>query len=104
MQPNGARAQALPLNLGSSAGAAPNTALPPSLFPLRRDKLPAGGYPDMGSGRYSALLPYADWLSFNNAQRAHQNYIEGATSAVTLALVSGLKSPLPTAGAVVACK
>jgi hypothetical protein len=42
------------------------------------DKLPRGGYPDMGSGRFSALLPYGDWLAFNNAQRAHYNYVEGA--------------------------
>jgi hypothetical protein len=42
------------------------------------DKLPRGGYPDMGNGRFAALLPYGDWLLFNNAQRAHYNYVEGA--------------------------
>ena len=31
--------------------------------------IPLGGHPDTGSGRYSALLPYKDWLAFNNAQR-----------------------------------
>ena len=65
------------------------------------DKLPHSGYPDMGSGRYAAALPYSDWLLINNAQRAHYNYIEGAPTAFILALVSGLKYPVPTAGAVV---
>ena len=64
------------------------------------DKLPSSGYPDMGSGRFSAALPYGDWLRFNNAQRVHQNYVEGAPTAITFALVSGLRFPLPTAGAV----
>lgn len=32
-------------------------------------KLPRGGYPDMGSGRYSAHLSYGQWYAFNNAQR-----------------------------------
>eukprot|EP01034_Spumella_vulgaris_P031779 gene31779-39260_t len=27
------------------------------------------GYPDMGNGRYSQLLSYGQWVSFNNAQR-----------------------------------
>ena len=60
-------------------------------------KLPAGGYPDMGSGRLSALLPYAAWLDFNNAQRVHYNYVEGLPTIITFALISGLKYPLPTA-------
>lgn len=34
------------------------------------------GYPDMGSGVYSQLLPYTNWVTFNNAQRAHYNMIE----------------------------
>lgn len=32
------------------------------------EKLPQGGYPDMGNGRYSDLLSYDKWLLFNNAQ------------------------------------
>ena len=32
-------------------------------------------YPDMGSGRYSAKLTMDQWTDFNNAQRAHQNYV-----------------------------
>ena len=35
------------------------------------DRLPRGGYPDMGAGRFAALLPYDKWLAFANAQRAH---------------------------------
>lgn len=29
-------------------------------------KLPQGGYPDCGSGRFSNLLSYEGWLVFNN--------------------------------------
>ena len=61
------------------------------------DKLARGGYPDMGHGKYADALPYADWLLLANAQRAHGNYVEGFGSVVTLALVSGLKYPVPTA-------
>jgi hypothetical protein len=32
-----------------------------------------GGYPDMGSGRYSAKLSDEEWIKFNNYQRAHYN-------------------------------
>ena len=35
------------------------------------ERLPRGGYPDMGTGRFAALLPYDKWLAFANAQRAH---------------------------------
>ena len=39
-------------------------------------KVPALGYPDMGNGRYSADLSYAEWFSFNNWQRVHYNFLE----------------------------
>ena len=32
-------------------------------------KFPTGFYPDMGTGRYSAFLPYKQWLQFANMQR-----------------------------------
>jgi len=61
-------------------------------------KLPGNGYPDMGSGRYSSLLPYAKWLAFNNAQRAHGNYVEGLASIVTFTTAAALTfSPLVAA-------
>jgi hypothetical protein len=50
----------------------------PTLKPL-----PKGGYPDMGNGRFSAKLSDEEWLKFNYAQRAHQNYVEGAASILT---------------------
>ena len=34
-----------------------------------------GGAPDMGSGLYSQKLSYKEWYDFNNAQRAHYNYV-----------------------------
>lgn len=61
-------------------------------------KLPEVGLPDMGSGRYSALLPYAKWLDFNKAQRVHGNYVEGLAGAVTATLAAALTfSPLVAA-------
>jgi hypothetical protein len=38
----------------------------------------------MGSGRYAAKLTDEAWEEFNNYQRAHYNYIEGISSALTL--------------------
>ena len=40
------------------------------------EKPSAGGYPDMGNGRYSKELSYSAWYNFNNAQRVHYNLIE----------------------------
>ena len=33
----------------------------------KEDVATQGGYPDMGSGRFSEKLSYADWLYFNRA-------------------------------------
>ena len=54
-----------------------------------------GGYPDMGSGRYSDKLTYKEWYEFNNAQRAHYNFIEQIGPILTLLLVAAIR--LPTA-------
>ena len=64
-------------------------------------KLPKDGYPDMGNGRFAATLPYADWLSFNNAQRAHYNLLEIFPSALGLHVLSGIFYPVPTAASAV---
>jgi len=63
------------------------------------DKLPRGGYPDMGTGRYAALLPYASWYRFANAQRAHYNYVESVASVLSFSLLGGLHYPRFAAGA-----
>ncbi len=55
----------------------------------------------MGSGRFSALLEYKDWYTFNCAQRAHQNYVEQAASIVILVLLVGLYAPVTAAQAAV---
>lgn len=34
----------------------------------------------MGNGRSAAKLNDKDWERFNNAMRAHYNYVEGSTS------------------------
>jgi glutathione S-transferase len=58
---------------------------------------PSGGYPDMGSGRYSAKLDYKNWFYFNSAQRIHYNFVEGLTPALIFQLVGGLKYPVQSA-------
>ena len=58
---------------------------------------PAFGYPDMGAGRYSKLLPYADWFRFNCAQRIHSNSIEHLAWTLPLFLVGGIFMPRFTA-------
>mmetsp|Transcript_21965 Transcript_21965/g.24797 ORF Transcript_21965/g.24797 Transcript_21965/m.24797 type:complete len:171 (-) Transcript_21965:158-670(-) len=52
------------------------------------------GYPDMGSGRYSDKLEYKEWVIFNNAQRAHYNFVEGLTPTVVVTLVAGISFPI----------
>lgn len=44
----------------------------------------------MGNGRFADKLSFDDWLAFNNAQRAHYNFIEGLPTILVLLLVSGL--------------
>lgn len=56
------------------------------------------GYPDMGSGRYSALLEYPLWVEFNNAQRAHYNMVESVGPVIGALLSSGLATPRVAAG------
>jgi len=57
-------------------------------------KIPRLGYPDMGSGRYSALLTDEQWVKFNNYQRAHYNSMEMVTTALVLELAAGWHFPL----------
>eukprot|EP00128_Syssomonas_multiformis_P014056 Colp12_sorted_trinity150504_noHs@32525 len=57
------------------------------------ENVSAQGYPDMGNGRYADLLPYKDWVIFNNAQRAHYNYVEGAASYLFFLLAAGIFYP-----------
>ena len=47
----------------------------------------------MGSGRFSALLSYPDWLAFNNAQRAHANMLEGLPAFYAALFCAGLQRP-----------
>merc|ERR1711907_827991 len=53
-----------------------------------------GGYPDNGNGWYGRKLPYADWLTMANAQRAHYNFLESLTTVVVLLIFSGLFFPV----------
>jgi glutathione S-transferase len=54
-------------------------------------------YPDVGSGRYAATLPYAAWLKFNMAQRAHYNLVEIFAPTLGLQVLAGVFYPLPAA-------
>jgi glutathione S-transferase len=49
-----------------------------------------GGYPDCGSGHFSAKLSTDDWIQFANYQRSHLNYVEGVATAISLVLLDGL--------------
>ncbi|CAM6002596.1 unnamed protein product [Sphagnum balticum] len=51
----------------------------------------------MGSGFYSNKLSYEQWYKFNNAQRAHQNFVEWATPTFALLLISGIYFPIESA-------
>ena len=52
-----------------------------------------GGYPDAGNGRYSQKLSYKEWFDFNNAQRAHYNFLEMAPSTFLWLLIAGVYYP-----------
>ena len=54
------------------------------------------GYPDMGSGVFSSKLSEEQWVAFNNAQRVHQNYVEGLPVILVLLLCAGLDYPRVT--------
>ena len=56
-----------------------------------------GGYPDTGNGVYSKNLTYEQWYEFNNAQRAHMNYVEWIASCLVFLLIGGLYFPIPAA-------
>lgn len=51
----------------------------------------------MGSGLYSTKLSYKQWYDFNNAQRAHYNYIEMAPTTFVWLFIAGLYFPIPAA-------
>ncbi|KXN74461.1 hypothetical protein CONCODRAFT_82924 [Conidiobolus coronatus NRRL 28638] len=51
-------------------------------------------YPDTGSGRYAKKLTDEEWELFNNAQRAHHNYVEQHTITQVLLLTAGVFNPI----------
>lgn len=55
-----------------------------------KQEITEGGYPDVGSGYYAKKLSYKDWYFFNNAQRAHMNFVEMIASSLMFLLVGGL--------------
>lgn len=61
------------------------------------NEIEKGGYPDMGSGRYSAKLSYKQWYDYNNAQRAHYNFVEMAPSTFVMLFIAGIYFPIPAA-------
>ena len=61
------------------------------------EEIGAGGAPDTGSGYYSKTLPYEEWYKFNNAQRAHMNFVEMMASTLAFVLIAGIYFPIPSA-------
>ena len=61
---------------------------------VNQGQIAPGGYPDMGSGRYSEKLSYKEWYMFNCAQRVHYNFVEMIATYEILLLVGGLAHPL----------
>lgn len=57
------------------------------------------GYPDMGTGKYSQVLPYNNWFTWNCAMEAHKAAVE--TVAVGLLATLGAGYFCKTVGAVV---
>lgn len=51
----------------------------------------------MGNGVYSQRLPYKQWYDFNNAQRAHYNFVESIASVLTLLVIGGIYYPIVAA-------
>lgn len=51
------------------------------------------GYPDMGNGRYAQLLSYADWLTFNKAQRTHYSMVEVSGPVCASMVATGIYYP-----------
>ncbi len=58
------------------------------------EKFIIGGWPDNGGGRFSQFLSFEEWYRFNNAQRAHLNYVEGLSTVLTFLLIGGLRAPV----------
>jgi uncharacterized membrane protein YecN with MAPEG domain len=48
----------------------------------------------MGCGWYSRKLSYSSWYQFNNAQRAHYNFVESIAATTLLLIVGGLYQPI----------
>ena len=55
-----------------------------------------GGFPDCGDGRYADKLSYKDWVTFNNAMRVHQNFIEALPMVLAVLCIGGLFLPKTT--------
>ena len=52
-----------------------------------------GGFPDAGDGRYARKLGYKEWVTFNNAQRVHMNFVEQLPIVLTILCICGLFLP-----------
>lgn len=48
----------------------------------------------MGCGRYADKLSFEDWELFNNAQRAHYNFVEGVATYIVLILAAAVYYPV----------
>merc|ERR1712096_193285 len=65
------------------------------LFLIMALQLPISLTPEHGLGRLSSSLHIADWVDFQNAQRAHLNYLETLSLTQSALAVSGYFYPKP---------
>eukprot|EP00753_Platysulcus_tardus_P005437 PLAT13325.1.p2 GENE.PLAT13325.1~~PLAT13325.1.p2 ORF type:complete len:181 (+),score=90.29 PLAT13325.1:26-568(+) len=58
------------------------------------DDIDSLGYPDMGEGRYAAVLDHKTYMKFNFSVRAHYNFLEFFWVSVVVFLVLSVFQPL----------
>jgi hypothetical protein len=54
----------------------------------------AGGWPDMGNGRYTKAAGYKAWMTINKGQRVYLNYTENIQQLTASMIIGGLFMPI----------
>ena len=58
-----------------------------------KTKIPQGGYPDDGNGKFAEKLSFGEWHEFNLAARAFNNFTEWIMGSVASIAMAGLYNP-----------
>ena len=56
-------------------------------------KIPAGGVPDCGTGRFSDKLKHADWLDYNTAQYVSNSAVQSVLATALVTFLLGIYLP-----------